>query len=64
MKRSIQAVVLFPLVLGVALGLAHRALAGWKYATALEWALFLTLMAGVWVPAILMPYLRRARDDR
>lgn len=63
MKESIKAVVLFPLVLGVALGFGHRVVAGWKYATALEWALFLTLMAGVWVPAILLPYLRRTRDD-
>jgi hypothetical protein len=64
MKAGIKAVVLFPLVLGVTLGLAHRGLSGWKYATALEWALFLTLMAGVWVPAILLPYVRRAREDR
>ena len=64
MKAGIKAVVLFPLVLGVALGLAHRALAGWKYATALEWAVFLTLMAGIWIPVIFLPYLRRTREDR
>lgn len=64
MRKATMTVVLFPLLLGVALGLGHRALAGWKYATALEWALFLTLMAGVWIPAIFLPYLRRSREDR
>lgn len=64
MKGSIKAVVIFPVALGAALGLSHRALSGWKYATALEWALFLSLMAGVWVPVILWPYLRRTHEDR
>jgi uncharacterized membrane protein len=64
MKESIKAIVLFPLVLGVTLALIHRALGGWKYAAALEWVLFLGLMAGVWVPVILLPYVRRTGDDR
>ncbi len=64
MKEGIKTIVLFPLVLGVVLAVVHRALDEWKYATALEWVLFLALMAGVWVPVILLPYLRRTRADR
>jgi hypothetical protein len=64
MKEGIKAIVLFPLALGAALALVHRALDGWKYAAALGWVLFLGLMAAVWIPAILLPYLRRRREGR
>ena len=63
MKEIMKTVVLFPLILGLALAVVHKALADWKYASALVWVVFLVLMAGVWVPLILLPHLRRTQDD-
>jgi hypothetical protein len=58
-KELVKPIFLFPSTLGVVLAVLHRAIAGWKYANVLVWVLFLSLMAAVWVPVILLPALRR-----
>ncbi len=64
MKNFLRTIVLFPLALGMMLAVLRRALAGWKYADVLVWCLFLSLMAAFWIPAILLPYVRRNHGNR
>lgn len=59
MKAFFKSVLLFPICLGVVLGLLERALGDWRHAEALVWALLLGLSLGVWFPFLLVPYLRR-----
>jgi hypothetical protein len=60
-KETMKTVVLFPAGLAVVLAVVRRMLGEWKWAGVLVWLLFLSVMAAVWVPAILVPHLRRQR---
>lgn len=56
-----KTIVLFPTALAVVLAVVHRMLGDWKFAGVVVWLLFLSLMAAVWVPVILLPHVRRQR---
>jgi hypothetical protein len=60
-KELTKTIVLFPAALAVLLAVVHKMLGDWKYAGVLVWLLFLSVMAAVWVPAILLPHVRRQR---
>jgi hypothetical protein len=62
MKAFIKSVLVFPVCLGIALGVLERALGDWQHTDALVWALLLGLSVGVWFPFLLVPYLRRFAD--
>ena len=59
MKTFVKSVVLFPVCLGLFLGVLRRVIGDWVHAEALVWALFLGLSVGLWFPFLLMPYLKR-----
>ena len=62
MKAFVKSVLMFPIGLGVVLGLLERTLGGWQHTGALVWSLMLGLSVGVWFPFLLVPYLRRFAD--
>ena len=61
MKEILKTIVLFPAALAVVLAVLRKMLGDWRGAGILVWLLFLSIMAAVWVPAILVPHLRRQR---
>lgn len=62
MKAFVKSVLVFPIGLGIVLGLLERILGGWQHTDALVWSLMLGLSVGVWFPFLLVPYLRRFAD--
>ena len=62
MKAFFKSVLLFPICLGVMIGILDRVLGDWRHAGLITWALTLGLSVGVWFPFLLIPYLRRFAD--
>jgi hypothetical protein len=50
MKAFVKSVLMFPIGLGIVLGLLERTLGGWQHTGALVWSLMLGLSVGVWFP--------------
>jgi hypothetical protein len=65
MKRSedvgafIRAVVAFPLVLAVVVGVLSKKIGHWEHGDLVIWLLYPGLLIAVWFPFILRPYLKR-----
>ena len=65
MKRNddvtafIRAVVAFPLVLAVIMGVVSQNLSGLQHGDLVIWLLYPGLLIGVWFPFILRPYLKK-----
>ena len=55
----LRAVVVFPVVLAVILGILSKQISGWDHSVLLIWILYLGLAMGVWFPFILRPYLKQ-----
>ena len=53
------AVVAFPVVLAVILGILSKQISEWDHSVLLIWILYLGLAMGVWFPFILRPYLKQ-----
>ena len=55
----IRAVVVFPLILALGLGILSRQIGHVDHSGIIIWVLYLGIAMGVWFPFILRPYLKR-----
>ncbi len=55
----LRAVVAFPLILAVVLGILSNQIGNWNHSGLIIWILYLGLAMGVWFPFVLRPYLKR-----
>ena len=60
----LRAVVAFPVVLAVILGILSKQISGWNHSGLMIWILYLGLAMGVWFPFILRPYLKQIASPR
>ena len=60
----LRAVVAFPVVLAVILGVLSKQISGWDHSVLLIWILYLGLAMGVWFPFILRPYLTKTASRK
>ena len=60
----LRAVVVFPVVLAVILGILSKQISGWNHSELMIWILYLGLAMGVWFPFILRPYLKHIGSRR